>query len=49
MFSAAAIMFGAGFVSWGGDRWLNWRWLDGGLLLRGLWLYFWIGFIFLSF
>ncbi len=33
-------MFGAGFVSWGGDRWLNWRWLYGGLL-RGLFL---IGF-----
>ncbi len=45
-------MFGAGFASWGGDRWLNRKWLYGGLfggmLLSGIWLYFWLGFIFLS-
>lgn len=52
IWGAAIIMFGAGFVSWEGDRWLDWRWLygglSGGLLLSGLWLYFWLGFIFLS-
>jgi len=52
VFGATSIMFGAGFVSWEGDRWLNWRWLYGGLfgglLVSGLWLYFWLGFIFLS-
>lgn len=49
---AASIMFVAGFVSWGNDRWLSRWWLYGGLigglLLSGLWLYFWLGFIFLS-
>lgn len=53
IFGATAIMFCAGFVSWGGNRWLDWRWLYGGLVgglfLSGVWLYFWIIFIFLSF
>jgi len=48
----ALIMFDAGFVSWEGDRWLNWRWLYGGLvgglLLSAGWVAFWMANVFLS-